>query len=107
LFGLLIVALTFGQIPAVGHAGSMPSDAAATMEMAGPASAPCDACDPMADLDDGAGCNLPCSSAGPALPIAASAVTTRTGHRFAPMPWSSLADGRTVPPEPDPPRALA
>ena len=107
LFALLIVALTVGQMPAVGHAGSMLPDAMATMEMAGPASAPCDACDRMADLDDGAGCNLPCSNAAPALPIVASAVRTRTGHRFAPMPWSPLPVGRTIPPEPDPPRAFA
>ena len=107
LFALLIVALTVGQVPSVGHAGSMPPNASAGMDMDGSASPPCDACDHMADLDNGAGCSLPCWNAGPALPVVASPMTAWLGHRFAPMPGSRLPDGRTIPPEPDPPRAFA
>ena len=51
LFALLIVALTVGQVPSVGLAGSMPPNASAGMDMDGSASPPCDACDHMADLD--------------------------------------------------------
>jgi hypothetical protein len=107
LFILLIVALTVGQVPIVGHAGSMSHDAVATMDMAAPTSARCDACDRMVALDDGAACSLPCTSVGPALPVVASSLTTWIGLRFAPIAWSPLLDGRTIPPEPGPPRAFA
>ena len=107
LFVLLVVALTVGQVPAAGHAGTMAPDAEATMAMDGSASAPCDTCDCMADPDDGAACALPCPNAGPALPVAAPPLQTRIGLCFAPVAWSRLPDGRTIPPEPDPPRAFA
>ena len=107
LFILLIVALTVGQVPMVGQVGGMSHDAMATMDMAAPTSAPCDACDRMAELDDGTACTLPCSIAGPALPAVASRLMTRVGNCFAPIAWPRLPDGRTIPPEPDPPRAFA
>ncbi len=107
LYVLLIVALTVGQVPMVGHAGSNSFDAAATMDVAASAAAPCDACDRMAGLDFGTACSLPCSNTGPALPAVVSPIKNWIGLRFVPVPWSRLLHGRTIPPEPDPPRAFA
>lgn len=107
LGALLTMALALGQVPAMGYAVGKPMHTAAATHMDGMASARCHACDRMADLDDGAVCSLPCSKAGPALPVVASALTTWIVLRFVPMPWSHLPDGRTVPPEPYPPKAFA
>ncbi|MGE3289802.1 MAG: hypothetical protein AB7I59_02565 [Geminicoccaceae bacterium] len=106
LCALLIVALAAGQVPMSAHAMAKPTHAAASVgQMDGHAPAPCDMCDRTLGLDGGGICDQLCSSAGPALPVAFQ-VRIKIGHAFAPITWPTLPDGRTIPPEPDPPRAF-